>query len=97
MASSRAGLAGAFVIGGLKEIGEPARKSLIADLAPEDRRASTVGVYYAIRNLLVVPAGLCGGILWQQGPARPLEAAAAVSLAGLILFWLTSGSPGHRH
>lgn len=90
-ASSHAGLVGAFVIGGLKEIGEPARKSLIVDLAPEDQRASTVGVYYAIRNFLVVPAGLSGGLLWQQRPQLPLDAALFVSLAGLIVFLLTSG------
>ena len=59
-------LLAAFVIGGLKEIGEPARKSLIVDLAPDETRASTVGVYYGIRNFLVVPAGLAGGLLWQR-------------------------------
>ena len=80
----------AFVIGGLKEIGEPARKSLIVDLAPADRTASTVGVYYAIRNALVVPAGLVGGLLWQRGRALPLEAAALVCLAGVVVFLLTS-------
>jgi MFS family permease len=76
----------AFVAGGLKEIGEPARKSLILDLAPAARRGATVGVYYAIRNALVVPAGLAGGLLWQYDRALPLEAAAAVCVVGLIVF-----------
>jgi predicted MFS family arabinose efflux permease len=80
----------AFVIGGLKEIGEPARKSLILDLAPVDRRGSTVGVYYAIRNALVVPAGLAGGLLWQQDRALPLEAAGIVCLAGLVVFLIVT-------
>lgn len=83
-------LVGAFVIGGLKEIGEPARKSLIVDLAPADRRARTVGVYYAIRNLLVVPAGLVGGLLWQRAPHLPLHAASIVSAIGLVVFLATS-------
>ena len=78
----------AFVIGGFKEIGEPARKSLIVDLAPDRVRASTVGVYYTIRNLVVVPAGLVGGLLWQKGSILPLEAAFAVSMAGTVVFLL---------
>jgi MFS family permease len=76
----------AFIVGGLKEIGEPARKSLILDLAPPARRGASVGVYYAIRNALVVPAGLVGGLLWQYDRALPLETAAAVCVAGLFVF-----------
>jgi MFS family permease len=89
-ATSEVGLVTAFAIGGLKEIGEPARKSLIIDLAGDDRRASTVGVYYAIRNLLVVPAGLAGRLLWQRAPHLPLEAAFAVSVMGVVIFLLMS-------
>ena len=90
LASSDAALLVAFVIGGLKEVGEPARKSLIVDLSPDDRIASTVGTYYAIRNLLVVPAGLAGGLLWQIRPELALEMAAAVSTLGLIVFLVTA-------
>jgi MFS family permease len=79
-------LVAAFVVGGLKEIGEPARKSLIVDLAPDQTRASTVGVYYGIRNFLVVPAGLVGGLLWQRDPRLPLEVACAVSFVGALVF-----------
>jgi MFS family permease len=82
-------LIAAFIIGGLKEIGEPARKSMIVDLAPEATRASAVGVYYGIRNFLVVPAGLFGGLLWQRDPALPLEVASAVSLLGAAVFIAT--------
>jgi MFS family permease len=79
-------LVAAFVIGGLKEFGEPARKALIVDLAPDDRRARTVGAYYGIRNLLVVPAGLFGGLLWQLRPDLPLYVAFAVGVIGLVVF-----------
>jgi MFS family permease len=82
-------LVAAFCLGGLKEIGEPARKSLIVDLASDDQRARTVGVYYAIRNLVVVPAGIVGGVLWQQGPTLPLDAAFAIGSIGLVVFVLT--------
>jgi MFS family permease len=86
LARTEAALLGAFVVGGLKEIGEPARKSMIVDLAPDDRRARVVGVYYTIRNLLVVPAGLLGGILWRQSPSLPLAAAAGISAIGLLCY-----------
>jgi len=35
----------AFIIRGLKEFGEPTRKALIMDLAPEDAKAKTFGAY----------------------------------------------------
>jgi predicted MFS family arabinose efflux permease len=95
-ATSYPALLAAFLVGGLKEIGEPARKSLIIDLAPDDCRASTVGVYYTIRNLLVVPAGLIGGLLWQRAFNLPLEAAFVVSAAGVVLFVATSIRARHR-
>ena len=47
-------------------------------------------MYYAIRNLLVVPAGVVGGLLWQRSPALPLEVASAVSAVGLIVFVVTA-------
>ncbi len=89
-ATSFPALVAAFCLGGLKEIGEPARKSLIVDLAPGHQRGRTVGAYYAIRNLLVVPAGIVGGLLWQHAPTLPLDAAFAVGTLGTAIFALTS-------
>jgi MFS family permease len=83
-------LLAAFFLGGLKEFGEPARKSLIVDLAPDHQRGRVVGVYYGIRNLLVVPAGIVGGLLWQRAPALPLEVASVVGAMGAVVFVLTS-------
>lgn len=83
-------LVAAFCLGGLKEIGEPARKSLIVDLAPDGQRARAVGVYYGIRNLVVVPAGIAGGLLWQRAPTLPFDVAFSVALIGLLVFSLTS-------
>ena len=83
-------LVAAFVIGGLKEIGEPARKAFIVDHADPAERARTVGVYYTIRNLLIVPAGTIGGILWTYNPQAPLQVAGAVGMLGVAAFWVTS-------
>ena len=94
-AGSQVALIAAFAVGGLKEIGEPARKSLIVDLSPEDRRGATVGLYYGIRNMLVVPAGILGGVLWQQSPQLPLEVAFVVSGVGLVIFLIAARGDAH--
>jgi MFS family permease len=90
MSSTFPALMIAFAMGGMREMGEPARKSLIVDLSEPAHRGRSVGVYYTVRNLLVVPAGLVGGLLWQRSPALTLEAAFAVSAAGAIVYLFTS-------
>lgn len=95
LSTTFAALLCAFVIGGLKEMGEPARKSLIVDLAPPAHRGRSVGVYYSIRNLLVVPAGVIGGLLWRQNPALPLQVACVVGLAG-VGFYAVAGSKSEK-
>ncbi|MCI0389784.1 MAG: MFS transporter [Acidobacteria bacterium] len=83
-------LVAAFVIGGLKEMGEPARKAFIVDFANPAERARAVGVYYTIRNLLIVPAGTIGGILWMHNPQAPLQVAGVIGMLGVAAFWITS-------
>ncbi len=90
-AQSTPALIAAFVIGGLKEVGEPARKALIVDQAEATQRGRVVGVYYTIRNTLIVPAGLIGGLLWTRAPELPLQVAGVIGLLGVLLFWFTSG------
>jgi MFS family permease len=75
-------LLGAYVLGGLREIGEPARKSLIVDLADETARGRTVGVYYAIRGFAVAGAAAIGGVLWSLRPALTFLAAGALGVLG---------------
>ena len=79
----------AFIIGGLREIGEPPRKALIVDLASPDARGREVGIYYAIRGLVVMPAPVIGGLLWQVTPVILFYTASSVIFAGLLqfIFW----------
>lgn len=81
-ARSFAGLAAAAAVGGLREIGEPARKALIVDFADPAARGRTVGIYYAIRGFAVAGAAAVGGALWTIGPAWTFAAAAALGAAG---------------
>lgn len=79
----------AFMIGGLREIGEPSRKAMIVDFAAPHLRARTVGLYYLIRGLTVTPAAAIGGILWNIGPATPFVIAGVVGMIGVMVFAVT--------
>lgn len=76
----------AFVVRGLKEFGEPTRKTLIMELSPEDGRAAMFGLYYLIRDLIVSVGAFGGAILWEIGPEVNLVTAAAFGLAGTVWF-----------
>jgi MFS family permease len=86
LASDTTALAVAFVAAGLREFGEPARKSLIVDASPEGARGATVGAYYLARSVMILPAGVVGGLLWARNPHAPFWAAAAVGLVGVVFF-----------
>jgi len=83
-ARSFAGLAAAAAIGGLREVGEPARKALIVDLAEPSARGRTVGIYYAWRGFAVAGASAIGGALWTIRPSWTFVAAAALGAAGTL-------------
>jgi MFS family permease len=89
LAHSFAGLVGAFVIGGLREIGEPARKALIVDLARPDLRARAIGLYYLVRSLSITPAAFVGGLLWRARPILPFLLAGGFGLLGAAVFAVT--------
>jgi MFS family permease len=76
----------AFIIRGLKEFGEPTRKALIMDLAPENAKAYTFGVYYLIRDVIVAFAAFGGAFLWQKSPQLNFLTASAFGLLGTLYF-----------
>ncbi|MGH9747836.1 MAG: MFS transporter [Candidatus Acidiferrales bacterium] len=84
-------LVGAFVIGGLREIGEPARKAMIVDFAEPNLRARTVGLYYLVRSLSITPASAIGGLLWRIRPQIPFFVAGIIGVVGTVLFAATVG------
>jgi MFS family permease len=83
LSRSFAALAAAYVIGGLREIGEPARKALIVDLAVDDP-GRTVGLYYSIRGFAVAGAAALGGALWTIRPSLTFFVAAALGALGTL-------------
>ena len=79
-------LIGAFFLRGFKEFGEPTRKALIMDLAPEGRKAATFGLYYLLRDTVVSVAAFGGAFLWMIAPEINFLAAFAFGAAGTVWF-----------
>ena len=79
-------LIAAFILRGLKEFGEPTRKALILDLAPENCKAGMYGLYYFLRDVCVSVAAFGGAFLWQINPTTNFVVAFIFGVAGTIGF-----------
>ena len=86
----------AFVVRGLKEFGEPTRKALIMDLAPEGRKAGMFGLYYLARDVVVSLAAFGGAFLWQMSPTTNFLAATGFGLLGTLWFAWRGTDLGRR-
>src|SRR4051812_23996328 len=91
LAHSFAWLAFAFVVRGLKEFGEPARKALIIAQASPELRARTYGAYYLIRDSVVTTGSFLGAWLWSLSPQANFLGAAFFGALGTIGFWFFFG------
>jgi MFS family permease len=80
-------LALAFVVRGLKEFGEPARKALIIGEAAPELRARTYGAYYLIRDCTVTSGSFLGAGLWYVSPQANFIGAAICGALGTLWFW----------
>jgi MFS family permease len=80
-------LALAFVVRGLKEFGEPARKALMIGEAVPELRARTYGAYYLIRDCTVTSGSFLGAWLWSVSPQANFIGAAVCGTLGTIWFW----------
>ena len=80
-------LALAFVVRGLKEFGEPARKALIIGEAVPELRARTYGAYYLIRDCTVTSGSFLGAWLWSMSPSANFIGAAICGGLGTVWFW----------
>jgi MFS family permease len=88
------GLVFAFVVYGLREIGEPARKALITSLLPRAVRAEGVGLYWGLRSVAICWASLVGALVWYAfGPEHLLYLAFAFGCLGAAVFYLFAREP----
>ena len=76
----------AYIVRGLKEFGEPTRKTLIMQLAPEDKKASMFGLYYLIRDVIVSVAAFSGALFWNISPAANFLTAFVFGIIGTVYF-----------
>lgn len=90
-------LIAAFVLRGLKEFGEPTRKALIMDLAPDQCKAGMFGLYYLIRDIFVALAALGGAFLWQISPEVNLITAFGFGVIGTFGFAIFGSDISTHH
>jgi MFS family permease len=88
------GLILAFVVYGLREIGEPARKALITSLLPSAVRAEGIGLYWGLRSLAICWASLVGAFVWYAfGPEHLLYLAFAIGCLGAAVYYMLVREP----
>jgi len=98
------GLIIAFVIGGMREIGEPARKAMIAELVPQEVKTQAIGLYWSVRSAAVMLASPVGALTWitaehyrpSAGPVATFTLAGTIGLVGAGLFALRFGRSDRR-
>jgi MFS family permease len=86
MSRSFSALVIAFLIRGLKEFGDAARKALIIGHSDSERRGQMVGTYYLVRDLIVSTGAILGAYLWKVGPGVNFLGAAALGAVGTIFY-----------
>jgi MFS family permease len=67
---------------------DPVQKTLVAELAPVELRASTLGAFQMVQGLIALPASLIAGMLWDQvNPVAPFYFSAGLSVVAMTLLY----------
>jgi hypothetical protein len=83
------GLVITYVVNGLRELGEPARKAMISSGFDPAVRARAIGLYWGLRSFAFCPAPLVAAFLWSRiGPDLTFLIGGAIGLAGTAWFAL---------
>jgi MFS family permease len=78
-----------FIVNGLREIGEPARKATITGALPEEVRARGVGLYWGVRSFALCSASVVGALLWSALGAQVwLFAAFGLGCVGAAVYYV---------
>jgi hypothetical protein len=84
-----------YVLNGLRELGEPARKALITTGFDPAIRARAVGVYWGLRSFAFFPAPLVAALLWSWlGPDATFLIGGGIGILGTGLFSTVLGQKG---
>jgi MFS family permease len=79
-------LAGLFAFSGLRFAGLPAHKALIVGPAERDAGGRVTGTYYLVRNTVVIPSAVAGGVLYAMDPVVAFGVASAIGVVGVVYF-----------
>jgi hypothetical protein len=78
-----------FVLNGLREVGEPARKAMISGAFPRETRARAIGLYWGLRSFAFCPAPLISYFLWSRlGPETTFLIGGVFGMFATLWFWL---------
>ena len=75
-----------FAFSGLRFAGLPAHKALIVGPAKRNAAGRVTGSYYLLRNAIVIPSALLGGVLYARSPELAFGTATVVGLVGVAAF-----------
>jgi len=86
-----------FILNGLREVGEPARKALIASGFPPEIRARAVGLYWGLRSFAFFPAPIVSYLLWSRlGPDNAFLIGGTLGMLATAWFWISVPSTPKR-
>jgi MFS family permease len=75
-----------FVLRGVRESFETARKSMILDLAGKGEHGRVIGLYFLITGAAAFPASYIAGWLWRWRPASPFFIGGLVCAIGFLAY-----------
>ena len=68
---------------------EGVEKALVSDIAPQELRATAIGLHAALVGIGLFPASLCAGLLWKFiGPSAAFYFGSLMGLIASVGFWL---------
>jgi MFS family permease len=74
-----------------------AQRAYLASLAPIERKATAFGVYHMVVGLMLLPASIIAGLLWDAwGPGAAFYFGSALSLLAAVYFAFGSMAGGKR-
>ena len=86
-ANSFISLLGLFALyGAFKAFIDASQKAFVSDLSEVEMRATSLGAFETFTGLVLIPAGLMAGYLWNLNPAYPFWYGLVVSLVAILLF-----------
>ena len=74
-----------FLLPGVRESLEPARKALLVDLAGKGEHGRVIGFYFFLLGLINFPASFLAGLLWEWRPGAPFLVGGSITMVGFLL------------